>query len=99
MILLDEIRGRFSEAFSLKKYNIGRIFFVIFIIDNVLYGGIASICTYGSLMGATAEEIEYAIGMFASHYVPYSAVRIGNQLTDSKGSAAAFSTEIAVKCM
>lgn len=45
MILLDEIRGRFAEVFSLKTHKI----------DHVVYGAIASACVYGAMMGATAE--------------------------------------------
>ena len=39
MILVDEIRGRLAEVFSLKSYKI----------DHVVHGAIASICTYGGL--------------------------------------------------
>lgn len=45
MILLDEIRGRLAEVFSLKTYKI----------DHVVHGAIASAATYGAMMGATAE--------------------------------------------
>ena len=45
MILLDEIRGRLAEVFSLKTYKI----------DHVVYGAIASAATYGAMMGANAE--------------------------------------------
>ena len=45
MILLDEIRGRLAEVFSLKTYKI----------DHVVHGGIASAATYGAMIGATAE--------------------------------------------
>jgi 2-methylcitrate dehydratase len=45
MILLDEIRGRLAEVFSLKTYKI----------DHVVHGAIASAATYGAIMGATAE--------------------------------------------
>lgn len=45
MVLQDEIRGRLCEVFSLKTYKI----------DHVVHGAIASICTYGALMGATPE--------------------------------------------
>ncbi len=43
MVLQDEIRGRLCEVFSLKSYKI----------DHVVHGGIASICTYGALVGAS----------------------------------------------
>ena len=39
--------------FSLKSYKI----------DHVVHGAIASAAVYGALMGATAEQIESAIGM------------------------------------
>lgn len=45
MILLDEIRGRLAEVFSLKTHKI----------DHVVYGGIASAVTYAAMLGATSE--------------------------------------------
>jgi 2-methylcitrate dehydratase len=86
MIVLDEIRGRLAEVFSLKSYKI----------DHVVHGAIASAATYGALVGATPEEIESAIGMTVAHYVPFRAIRAGKQLSDSKGASAAISTEAAV---
>lgn len=89
MVLLDEIRGRLAEVFSLKSYKI----------DHVVHGAIASAATYGALMGATPEQIESAIGMFVAHYIPWRAIRAGKQLSDSKGASAAISTEAAILCM
>jgi 2-methylcitrate dehydratase len=89
MVLLDEIRGRLAEVFSLKTYKI----------DHVVHGAIGSAATYGALMGATAEQIESAIGMFVAHYIPWRAIRAGKQLSDSKGASAAISTEAAILCM
>lgn len=89
MLLLDEIRGRLAEVFSLKSYKI----------DHVVHGAIGSAATYGALMGATAEQIESAIGMFVAHYIPWRAIRAGKQLSDSKGASAAISTEAAVLCV
>lgn len=89
MIAIDEIRGRLAEVFSLKSYKI----------DHVLHGAIASAAVYGALMGATPEEIEAGIGMTVAHYVPFRAIRAGKQLSDSKGSSAALSTEAAVLSM
>lgn len=43
MVLLDEIRGRLAEVFSLKTYKI----------DHVVHGAIASAVVYGSMIGAT----------------------------------------------
>jgi len=86
MVLLDEIRGRLAEVFSLKTYKI----------DHVVHGAIASAATYGALMGATAEQIESAIGMAVAHYIPWRAIRAGKQLSDSKGASAAISTEAAI---
>ncbi len=86
MVLLDEIRGRLSEVFSLKSYKI----------DHVLHGAIASTATYGALMGATSEQIESAIGMLVAHYIPWRAIRAGKQLSDSKGASAAITTEAAI---
>merc|ERR1712125_184382 len=40
-----------------------------------------------------------AIGMTIAHYIPFRAIRAGKQLSDSKGSSAAISTEAAVLCM
>jgi 2-methylcitrate dehydratase len=89
MILLDEIRGRLAEVFSLKTYKI----------DHVLHGAIGSAATYGAMLGATPEQIEHAIGMVVAHHVPFRAIRAGKQLSDSKGSSAAISTEAAIVCM
>merc|ERR1712176_941170 len=49
--------------------------------------------------GASAEEIESAIGMSVAHYIPFRAIRAGKQLSDSKGSSAAISTEAAILSM
>jgi len=89
MVLLDEIRGRLAEVFSLKSYKI----------DHVVHGAIASAATYGALMGATPAQIESAIGMFVAHYIPWRAIRAGKQLSDSKGASAAISTEAAILSM
>mmetsp|Transcript_31987 Transcript_31987/g.56546 ORF Transcript_31987/g.56546 Transcript_31987/m.56546 type:complete len:569 (+) Transcript_31987:85-1791(+) len=89
MIAIDEIRGRLAEVFSLKSYKI----------DHVVHGAIASAAVYGALLGATAEEIESAIGMCVAHYIPFRAIRAGKQLSDSKGASAAISTEAAVLSM
>lgn len=89
MICSDEIRGRLAEVFSLKSYKI----------DHVVHGAIASAAVYGALLGASAEEIENAIGMVVAHYIPFRAIRAGKQLSDSKGSSAAISTEAAVLSM
>mmetsp|Transcript_64203 Transcript_64203/g.139667 ORF Transcript_64203/g.139667 Transcript_64203/m.139667 type:complete len:573 (-) Transcript_64203:305-2023(-) len=89
MICLDEIRGRLAEVFSLKSYKI----------DHVVHGAIASAAVYGALVGATAEQIESAIGMSVAHYIPFRAIRAGKQLSDSKGASAAISTEAAVLSM
>jgi len=86
MILLDEIRGRLAEVFSLKTYKI----------DHVVHGAIASAATWGAMLGATAEQIESAIGMFVAHHVPWRAIRAGKQLSDSKGASAAISAEAAI---
>jgi 2-methylcitrate dehydratase len=86
MILLDEIRGRLAEVFSLKSYKI----------DHVLHGAIGSAAAFGAMMGATPEQIESAIGMVVAHYVPFRAIRAGKQLSDSKGASAAISTEAAI---
>ena len=89
MVCIDEIRGRLAEVFSLKSYRI----------DHVVHGAIGSAATYGAMLGATAEQIESAIGMFVAHYIPWRAIRAGKQLSDSKGASAAISTEAAILCM
>jgi len=89
MIAIDEIRGRLAEVFSLKSYKI----------DHVVHGAIASAAVYGALLGASAEQIESAIGMTVAHYIPFRAIRAGKQLSDSKGASAALSTEAAVLSM
>lgn len=86
MILLDEIRGRLAEAFSLKTYKI----------DHVVHGGIGSAAVFGAMMGATASQIESAIGMLLAHSIPFRAIRAGKQLSDSKGASAAITTEAAI---
>ncbi len=86
MVLLDEIRGRLAEVFSLKSYKV----------DHVVHGAIASAATYGAMLKATPEQIESAIGMVIAHYIPFRAIRAGKQLSDSKGSSAAISSEAAV---
>lgn len=89
MILSDEIRGRLAEVFALKNYKI----------DHVVHGAIASAAVYGAMTGATAEQIEAAIGMVVAHYIPFRAIRAGHQLSDSKGASAAISTEVAILAM
>lgn len=89
MILLDEIRGRLAEVFALKNYKI----------DHVVHGAIASAATYGAVLGATAAQIESAIGQVVAHYIPFRAIRAGKQLSDSKGASAAISTEMAIVSM
>jgi 2-methylcitrate dehydratase len=86
MAVLDEIRGRLAEVFALHKHKI----------DHVLHGAIASCAVYGAILGATPEQIESAIGLVVAHYVPFRAIRAGNQLSDSKGASAALSAEMAV---
>ena len=81
MVLLDEIRGRLAEVFSLKSYKI----------DHVVHGAIASAAVYGAMLGATAEQIESAIGMSVAHFIPWRAIRAGKELSDSKGASAAIS--------
>merc|ERR1712091_39816 len=86
MVLLDEIRGRLAEVFSLKTYKV----------DHVLHGAVASAVVYGTIMGATARQVESAVGLVVAHHVPFRAIRAGHQLSDSKGSSAAISTEAAL---
>ena len=86
MVLVDEIRGRLAEVFSLKTYKI----------DHVVHGAIASAATYGAIRGATVDQIESGIGIFVAHYIPWRAIRAGKQLSDSKGASAAISTEAAI---
>jgi 2-methylcitrate dehydratase len=86
MVLLDEIRGRLAEVFSLKSYKI----------DHVVHGAIGSAAAFGAMLGAAPEQIESAIGMFVAHYIPWRAIRAGEQLSDSKGASAALSAEAAV---
>jgi 2-methylcitrate dehydratase len=86
MVLLDEIRGRLAEVFSLKTYKV----------DHVVHGAIASAVTFGAMLDATPEEIESAVGMVVAHFIPFRAIRAGKQLSDSKGASAAISTEAAI---
>jgi 2-methylcitrate dehydratase len=89
MLCLDEIRGRLAEVYGLKDHKV----------DHVLHGAIASAAVYGAVLGAPAEQIESAIGLIVSHYVPFRAIRHGEQLSDSKGASAAISAEVAVLSM
>ncbi len=89
MVLVDEIRGRLAEVFSLKTYKI----------DHVVHGAIASAGVFGAMLRATPEQIESAIGMVVAHYIPFRAIRAGKQLSDSKGASAAISSEAAVLSM
>jgi 2-methylcitrate dehydratase len=89
LLLVEEIRCRLAEVYSLKDRKI----------DHVLHGAIASAVVYGAVRGATAEQIESAIGLVVAHYVPFRAIRHGHQLSDSKGASAAISTEVAVMSM
>jgi len=86
MLLLDEIRGRLAEVFSLKTYKV----------DHVVHGAIASAIVYSAVLGATVDEIESAVGIVVAHYIPFRAIRHGKQLSDSKGASAAISSEVAV---
>lgn len=86
MLLTDEIRGRLAEVYSLKDKKI----------DHVVHGAIASLLCYGAMVGANADELESALGLFCAHYIPYRAIRAGKQLSDSKGASAALSTEVAI---
>jgi 2-methylcitrate dehydratase len=89
MAVLDEIRGRLAEVFALKNHKI----------DHVVHGAIASAAVYGAVLGATADQIESAIGLVLAHYIPFRAIRAGHQLSDSKGASAAISAEVAVVSM
>ena len=86
MIVLDEIRGRLAEVFALKNHKI----------DHVVHGAIASAAALRRAAGATAEQIESAIGLVVAHYIPFRAIRAGKQLSDSKGASAAHHAEMAV---
>ncbi len=86
MLLIDEIRGRLAEVFSLKDYKI----------DHVVHGAIASATVYAAMLGGTVDQIESAIGMTVAHYIPFRAIRAGHQLSDSKGASAAITSEAAV---
>ncbi len=89
MLLVDEIRGRLAEVFSLKTYKV----------DHVVHGAIASAAVFGAMLKATPQQIESAIGMVVAHYIPFRAIRAGKQLSDSKGASAAISSEVAVLSM
>ena len=85
MVLIEEIRCRLGEVFSLKTYKI----------DHVVHGAIATAAVYGAALGATPAQIESAIGLVVAHYIPFRAIRAGKQLSDSKGSSSAISSEVA----
>ena len=89
MLLTDEIRGRLAQAYSLKDKKI----------DHVVHGAIAAQMCYGAMIGASSEQLESAVGQFVAHFVPFRAIRHGEQLSDSKGASAAISTEVAIQCV
>ena len=86
MLLIDEIRGRLAEVFALRNHAI----------DHVHHGAVACAAAYAAALGGTVDQIESAIGMVVAHYVPYRAIRAGQQLSDSKGASAALAAEVAV---
>jgi len=86
MLLIDEIRGRLAEVFALRKYSI----------DHVHHGAVACAAAFTAALGGTVDQIESAIGMVVAHYVPFRAIRAGEQLSDSKGASAALAAETAV---
>ena len=88
MLLIDEIRGRLAEVFALRKYAI----------DHVHHGTVACAAAFTAALGGSEDQIESAIGMAVTHYVPFRAIRAGHQLSDSKGASAAFAAEAAVTC-
>src|SRR5882762_3630021 len=51
------------------------------------------------MLRASVDHIESAIGLVVAHYVPFRAIRHGEQLSDSKGASAAISAEVAVQSM
>ena len=86
MLLIDEIRGRLAEVFPLRTYAI----------DHVHHGAVACTAAVTAALGGSVSQIESAIGLVVAHYVPFRAIRAGKQLSDSKGSSAAFAAETAV---
>ena len=86
MLLIDEIRGRLAEVFPLRKYGI----------DHVHHGAVACAAAFTAALGGCPLQIESAIGLVVAHYVPFRAIRAGDQLSDSKGSSAAFAAETAL---
>ena len=63
------------------------------------YTGLLPLPPCGAMSGASAEQIESAIGMVVAHFIPWRAIRAGKQLSDSKGASAAISTEVAITAM
>ncbi len=88
MLLIDEIRGRLAEVFPLRKYAI----------DHVHHGTVASAAAFTAALGGDEHQIESAIGMAVAHYVPFRAIRAGDQLSDSKGASAALAAEAGITC-
>ena len=86
MLLIDEIRGRLAEVFPLRTYAI----------DHVHHGAVACAAAVTAALGGSVSQIESAVGLVVAHYVPFRAIRAGEQLSDSKGSSAAFAAETAV---
>ena len=86
MVLIDEIRGRLAEVFPLRKYGI----------DHVHHGAVACAAAFTTALGGCPLQIESAVGLVVAHYVPFRAIRAGDQLSDSKGSSAAFAAETAL---
>jgi 2-methylcitrate dehydratase len=86
MLLIDEIRGRLAEVFALRRYSI----------DHVHHGAVATAAAFTAALGGTVDQVESAVGLVVAHYVPFRAIRAGEQLSDSKGASAALAAETAI---
>jgi 2-methylcitrate dehydratase len=86
MVLLEEIRGRLAQSFSLKDYNI----------DQSVNSAIATIVVYGTLIRASPVQIESGIGTFLAHYVPFFSREDNDEMNDYHKSSTILSLETAI---
>jgi 2-methylcitrate dehydratase len=89
MILLDEIRSGLAELFKLRELSI----------NPVINGAIASCITFGKLIEASSDQIELALNLMITHYIPFNANFLGNHLGNSSKVSSAMAAEMAILCL
>lgn len=87
MILLDEIRLALTRCIKLSNIRV----------STDLLGGLSSIVVYGTLIEASEKQIETALGLYCSQFIPYNTVFQGDYNSINVGSA--FATQAALQCL